>query len=73
MKEPLNSVNELSEVTNDWDVQASFLDEATKQKIQKHLTDINDVITEDDIRRIDTGITLRMQPPQGYTPGTGNL
>lgn len=73
MKEPLNSVNELSEVTNDWDVQASFLDEATKQKIQKHLTDINDVITEDDIRRIDTGITLRMQPQQGYTPGTGNI
>ncbi len=33
---------------------ASFSDEITKNKIRKHLTDINDVISEDDIRNIKT-------------------
>ncbi|MEO6405553.1 MAG: hypothetical protein ABIY51_15345 [Ferruginibacter sp.] len=33
---------------------ALFSDEITRNKIRKHLTDINDVITEDDIRNIRT-------------------
>jgi hypothetical protein len=36
-----------------------FLDQSTKSKIQRHLTDINDIITEEDIRNIDTSITLK--------------
>ena len=35
-----------------------FYDNATKQKIDKHLTDINDTITEEDIRNINTNITV---------------
>ncbi len=41
------------------EIPSAYLDHATKQKIQKHLNDINDVITEDDIRNIDTAITLK--------------
>lgn len=37
----------------------NFLDVITRNKIQRHLTDINDVITEEDIRNIDTSITLK--------------
>lgn len=37
----------------------AFTDELTKQKIHRHLNDINDVITEEDIRNIDTSITLK--------------
>jgi hypothetical protein len=39
--------------------QQIFLDTNTKNKIQRHLTDINDVITEEDIRNIDTSLTIR--------------
>ena len=35
-----------------------FYDEATRERINKHLTDINDTITEEDIRNINTNITL---------------
>lgn len=35
-------------------------DQVTKDKINKHLTDINDHITEDDIRNIDTHITQKL-------------
>jgi hypothetical protein len=42
-------------------VPTSYFDQATKIKIHRHLTDINDVISEDDIRNIDTSITLRQQ------------
>ncbi|MBC7937444.1 MAG: hypothetical protein H7Y86_19025 [Rhizobacter sp.] len=35
-----------------------FYDHPTKLKIDKHLTDINDTITEDDIRNINTNITV---------------
>jgi len=40
--------------------QEKFLDIATKRKINKHLSDINDTITEDDIKNVktDIGITL---------------
>lgn len=37
-----------------------YTDEATKLRIDKHLTDINDTITEEDIRNINTNITLEM-------------
>lgn len=40
-------------------IPAYYSDKATKDKIQKHLTDITDTITEEDIRNIDTSITLR--------------
>lgn len=36
-----------------------FIDHTTKEKIERHLNDINDMITEEDIRNIDTNITLR--------------
>ncbi|RZM18268.1 MAG: hypothetical protein EOO88_41185, partial [Pedobacter sp.] len=35
-----------------------FSDEATKEKIRKHLSDINDVITEDDIKNVRTSMTV---------------
>jgi hypothetical protein len=35
-----------------------YQDNKTKQKISKHLNDINDTITEDDIRNVNTDITL---------------
>ena len=35
-----------------------FYDQPTKLKIDKHLTDINDTITEEDIRNINTNITV---------------
>jgi phage-related protein len=34
----------------------SSFDSPTKKRIRKHLSDINDVITEDDIRNIRTDI-----------------
>lgn len=37
-----------------------YYDHATKLKIDKHLTDINDMITEEDIRNINTNITLEI-------------
>lgn len=40
-------------------IPAYYNDKLTKDKIQKHLTDITDTITEDDIRNIDTNITLK--------------
>ena len=42
------------------DSASRYEDTATKLKIDKHLTDINDVITEEDIRNINTNITLGM-------------
>ncbi len=35
-----------------------FYDESTKEKIARHLNDINDRISEEDIRNIDTNITI---------------
>lgn len=37
-----------------------FYDVPTKQKIDKHLTDINDTITEEDIRNINTNISVEI-------------
>ena len=36
--------------------QEKFLDVATRRKIIKHLSDINDTITEDDIKNVKTDI-----------------
>jgi hypothetical protein len=38
--------------------QEKFLDIATKRKINKHLSDINDTITEDDIKNVKTDIGI---------------
>ena len=46
-----------------------FFDKATKSKIQRHLTDINDRITEEDIRNIDTNITVNLFN-HGKLPGS---
>lgn len=34
-----------------------FTDEVTKRKIQRHLSDINDQITEEDIENVKTDVT----------------
>jgi hypothetical protein len=52
LKEPMQSLSQ-------YYVPYSYFDEATKEKIHRHLTNINDVITEEDIRNIDTSITLK--------------
>lgn len=46
-----------SEVTAQDFRSSLFYDETTKEKIARHLTDINDRISEEDIRNIDTNIT----------------
>jgi hypothetical protein len=40
-----------------------FSDEFTKEKIRKHLSDINDVITEDDIKNAKTSMTTVWNAP----------
>ncbi len=59
MNQPLLPFTETSHSLEHFYVPYSYFDESTKEKIQKHLTDINDIITEDDIRNIDTSLTLR--------------
>lgn len=53
LQEPANTV--LTE-----EALVKYYDYATKLKIDKHLTDINDTITEEDIRNINTNITLEI-------------
>jgi len=55
LQEPQKSILDIA-----GDALVRIYDEATKLKIGKHLTDINDTITEDDIRNINTNITLDM-------------
>lgn len=38
--------------------QILLVDTSTKEKIRKHLSDVNDVITEDDIKNIRTDIFI---------------
>lgn len=66
MKEMSTSLQEPNRSVLQQDASRKFYDEITKEKIQRHLTDINDVITEEDIRNIDTAITIkqRRQQPQ---------
>jgi hypothetical protein len=58
MKQASISLQEPKQSIAQYYIPFSYVDEATKIKIQRHLTDINDVISEDDIRNIDTSITL---------------
>lgn len=55
LQEPQQSILDLA-----GDALLRIYDEATKLKISKHLTDINDTITEEDIRNINTNITVEM-------------
>ena len=59
MKQASTSLQEPAYSILATEIPSAYLDEATKQKIQRHLNDINDVITEDDIRNIDTSITIK--------------
>lgn len=49
-----------------------FSDEITKNKIRKHLTDINDVISEDDIRNIQTDMGGNKITPEVDEKEDGN-
>jgi len=49
-----NSANDKSENANE---PKKFVDEATQEKIHKHLMDINDTISEQDIKNIKTDIS----------------
>jgi hypothetical protein len=46
-----NNINEIKPI-NGFVASRSYRDEATYNKIQRHLVDINDIITEEDIRNI---------------------
>lgn len=59
MKQPSISLQEPAHSVLRSSILTVFTDELTKQKIHRHLNDINDVITEEDIRNIDTSITLK--------------
>ena len=59
MKQPSTSLKEPAHSILAYRVPPAFTDHLTKEKIHRHLNDINDVITEEDIRNIDTSITLR--------------
>lgn len=64
MKQMSTSLQEPNRSVLQQDASRLFYDEITKEKIQRHLTDINDVITEEDIRNIDTAITIKQRKPQ---------
>ncbi len=49
-----------------------YTDEVTKSKIQKHLTDINDTISAEDIQNIDTNFRSTDVPKAGNNE-TGEL
>ncbi|MBC7866729.1 MAG: hypothetical protein H7X88_04265 [Gloeobacteraceae cyanobacterium ES-bin-316] len=59
MKQPSTSLQEPTHSMLQYYIPQPFTDVVTKDKIQRHLNDINDVITEEDIRNIDTSITLK--------------
>lgn len=61
MKQMSTSLKEPSKSYFEKDASRLFYDEITKEKIQRHLTDINDVITEEDIQNIDTSITIKQR------------
>jgi hypothetical protein len=57
MKTVSKSLSEPRHSQTDYEHSSLYFDESTKNKIHRHLTDINDHITEEDIRNIDTNIT----------------
>ncbi len=65
MKQPSTSLQEPAHSILSHASMQVFTDELTKEKIHRHLNDINDVITEEDIRNIDTSITLKKISPRG--------
>ena len=58
-KEPL-SKNNIPE-------EEKFSDEKTENKIHHHLTDANDLISDDDIKNIRTDIGDPSEPSQGFS------
>ncbi|MFT3980907.1 MAG: hypothetical protein QM687_10590 [Ferruginibacter sp.] len=60
MKSTSKSMQEPAHSTIVSEEMIRYYDTATKEKISKHLNDINDTITEEDIRNIDTNVTLIM-------------
>ncbi|HRB31043.1 MAG TPA: hypothetical protein PK872_05990 [Ferruginibacter sp.] len=65
----LNSVNQIimkekssSSLIELLQEKKSFVDLETKKKIEQHLSNINDVITDNDLRNVKTDISL-IQPP----------
>ncbi|MEP6713073.1 MAG: hypothetical protein ABJA37_11680 [Ferruginibacter sp.] len=52
MKQAVNYVQGILPATTE-----VFFDNVTKEKIRKHLSDFNDVITEEDIKNIKTDMT----------------
>lgn len=46
-----------SELNNDNSSQKPLRDEVTKKKIEKHLKDITDTISEDDLKNINTSVS----------------
>ncbi len=61
MKQASISLQEPKQSLSQYFIPVTYFDEVTKEKIQKHLNDINDVITEEDIRNIDTSITIKQK------------
>jgi hypothetical protein len=77
MKSISRSLDEPNQSIKGYQAASLYYDEATKSKIQRHLTDINDRITEEDIRNIDTNITTpsfnTVKPvPAAVLPYQGN-
>ena len=54
--------NDKQELNDTEDSPERYTDEVTKSKIHKHLTDINDTISAQDIGNIDTNISSRDVP-----------
>jgi hypothetical protein len=52
METPIMSKRKKEDKQEDQDAPYTFSDEATQKKIKKHLTDIKDVITEEDIANV---------------------
>ncbi len=52
-----------SEESQTQDLRNSYIDERTEERIQEHLTNENDVITEEDIANAPTGIVEKKGIP----------
>lgn len=59
---PDNDKQELNETE---DSPERYTDEVTQSKIHKHLTDINDTISAEDIKNVDTNISSANIPKAG--------
>ncbi len=52
-----------SEEAQTQDLRNSYIDERTEERIQEHLTNENDIITEEDIANAPTGIVEKKGSP----------